>query len=122
MELGNFSVSLAVKSLAESKSFYAKLGFQAIHGDGVKWVIMQNATATVGLFEGMFEKNILTFNPGWDRNGSNTDPFEDARSIQQALKAQGITFQVEADAASTGPAHVVFTDPDGNIIMLDQHR
>lgn len=122
MELGNFSVSLAVKSLSASKSFYEKLGFRMIHGDGSKWAVMQNATATIGLFEGMFEKNILTFNPGWDRTGSNVDPFEDARTIQQRLKAEGIALQMEADESTSGPAHVVFADPDGNIIMLDQHR
>ena len=122
MDLGNFSVSLAVKSLAKAKSFYEKLGFRVIHGDSTKWVIMQNATATIGLFEGMFDKNILTFNPGWDRNGSGIDPFEDVRTLQQVLKEQGIELQVEADANTTGPAHVIFTDPDGNIIMLDQHR
>lgn len=122
MELGNFSISLAVKSLTDSKQFYGKLGFRVVHGDGNKWVIMQNSTATIGLFEGMFDRNIMTFNPGWDRSGGNVDPFEDVRSIQETLKANGIQLQTEAGADTTGPAHVVFTDPDGNVIMLDQHR
>lgn len=122
MELGNFSVSLAVKDIVKSRDFYEKLGFRVIHGNNVNWVIMQNATATIGLFEGMFDRNILTFNPGWDRHGADVDPFDDIRSIQQELKAMGVPLQAEADESTKGPAHAIFSDPDGNVIMIDQHR
>lgn len=122
MQLGNFSVSLAVKDLVKSRQFYETLGFKVIHGDNSKWVIMQDANATIGLFEGMFEGNILTFNPGWNRNGENTDYFEDVREIQRELKSKGIELQTEADETTQGPAHFVFRDPDGNLIMVDQHR
>jgi len=122
MELGNFSVSLAVKDLIKSREFYEKLGFRVIHGDNTKWVVMQDANATIGLFEGMFESNILTFNPGWNRKGENTDPFQDVRDIQRELKSQAIELQSEVDESTQGPAHVIFSDPDGNLIMIDQHR
>lgn len=122
MQLGNFSVSLAVKDLVKSRQFYETLGFTVIHGDNSKWVIMQDANATIGLFEGMFEGNILTFNPGWNRNGENTDPFEDVRDIQRELKSKGVELQTEAEETTQGPAHIVFRDPDGNLIMVDQHR
>lgn len=122
MELGNFSVSLAVKDLNKSRQFYEQLGFKVIHGDSSKWVIMQDTNATIGLFEGMFEGNILTFNPGWNRKGESTDPFQDVRDIQRELKSNGIELQSEADETTQGPAHVIFSDPDGNLIMVDQHR
>ncbi len=122
MQLGNFSVSLAVKDLNRSRQFYETLGFKVIHGDNSKWVIMQDANATIGLFEGMFEGNILTFNPGWNRNGENTDSFQDVRDIQRELKANRVELQNEVDETTQGPAHIVFSDPDGNLIMVDQHR
>ena len=122
MNLGNFSVSLAVKDIAESRAFYEKLGFHVIGGDQAKkWLILQNDTATIGLFQGMFEKNTLTFNPGWDRNAKTLAKFDDVRDIQQSLKERGLTLKMEADPASTGPASVVLLDPDGNPILLDQH-
>ena len=121
MDLGNFSVSLAVKDLAASRAFYEKLGFKGTFGDGKSWLIMQNSTATVGLFQGMFEKNTLTFNPGWDRGGNALPKFQDVRDIQRALAAAGVAFTLKADPNSTGPASVMVTDPDGNPILLDQH-
>ncbi len=122
MQLGNFSVSLAVKDLAASRAFYEKLGFRVFGGDeNSKWLIMQNDTATIGLFQGMFEKNILTFNPGWDRSAKTLPAFEDVRDIQIRLKAQGIEFAIAADENTTGPASFVITDPDGNPILVDQH-
>lgn len=123
MQLGNFSVSLAVKDLAASRTFYEHLGFKQVHGEPENnWIILQNGHATIGLFQGMFEENILTFNPGWDREGNNVDPFTDIREIQQSLKEAGITFISEADASSTGPANFIIADPDGNTILVDQHR
>ncbi len=121
MQLGNFSVSLAVKDLAVSREFYEKLGFHRIGGDGKGYLIMQNATATIGLFQGMFEKNILTFNPGWDRNAATLPDFDDVRDIQKALRARGLTPVVAADETTSGPASCVLVDPDGNQILLDQH-
>ena len=121
MKLGPFSVSLAVKDLAASRAFYEKLGFAAVGGNGKRFVILQNDSATIGLFQGMFEKNILTFNPGWDRSGQALADFEDVRELQQALRARGLTPVVAADEASTGPASVVLVDPDGNQVLLDQH-
>ncbi|WP_375759692.1 VOC family protein [Corallococcus exercitus] len=122
MRLGNFSVSLAVKDLAVSRAFYEKLGFQAIGGDPAQnWLIMQNETSTIGLFQGMFEKNILTFNPGWDRNAKQLADFDDVRELQRTLQARGITLSATADESSTGPASLMLTDPDGNTLLVDQH-
>jgi catechol 2,3-dioxygenase-like lactoylglutathione lyase family enzyme len=123
MELGNFSVSLAVKDIKASRAFYEKLGFTTFGGDEEQnWLIMQNGTATIGLFQGMFDKNILTFNPGWDRNAQNLESFTDVRDLQKELKAKEINFATEADESSTGPASFVIVDPDGNQILVDQHR
>lgn len=121
MQLGNFSVSLTVKDLNASKAFYEKLGFRSSGGDGKGYLIMQNETSTIGLFQGMFDKNILTFNPGWDRDTKTLPEFEDVREIQRALKAQGVALTAEADETTTGPASVVLMDPDGNMILIDQH-
>ena len=123
MQLGAFSVSLAVKDIAASKAFYEKLGFSTMGGEQSQgWLILKNGDTIIGLFQGMFEKNILTFNPGWDQNAQNLAEFTDVRAIQQHLLAQGITLLQSADESSTGPAHIVLEDPDGNQIMLDQHR
>lgn len=123
MELGCFSISLAVKDIAASKAFYEKLGFQAFGGQQDQgWLIMKNGDTNIGLFQGMFDANILTFNPGWRQDATNADPFTDVRDIQQELRAQGVAFEAEADASTTGPAHLIVKDPDGNTIMLDQHR
>jgi catechol 2,3-dioxygenase-like lactoylglutathione lyase family enzyme len=122
MGLGNFSVSLAVKDLAASRAFYEKLGFHAVNGDAARhWLIMQNDTSTIGLFQGMFERNILTFNPGWDRRCATLPEFEDVREIQRKLKAKGIAISVAADESTTGPASLMVIDPDGNPILIDQH-
>jgi catechol 2,3-dioxygenase-like lactoylglutathione lyase family enzyme len=122
MELGVFSVSLSVKDLETSKVFYEKLGFQAFGGDMAhNYLIMKNGDCIIGLFQGMFEKNILTFNPGWDNNANQLDSFTDVRQLQQSLKAQGIAIETEADESTTGPAHITLTDPDGNPILIDQH-
>lgn len=124
MDLGAFSISLAVKDLKVSHEFYKKLGFDTVLGGSPEqhYLILQNGTTVIGLFQGMFEGNILTFNPGWDQNGKNYDPFTDVREIQKKLKAQGLTLVAEADASTTGPASVVLVDPDGNSILIDQHR
>ena len=123
MQLGNFSVSLAVKDIEASREFYEKLGFVAFMGDASNgWQILKNGRAVIGLFQGMFEKNLLTFNPGWDENGQAVDPFTDVRELQRRLKAQGVALVVEADESTTGPAHFVALDPDGNTILVDQHR
>lgn len=123
MDLGNFSQSLAVKDVAASKAFYQKLGFEVFHDQSEQgWVIMKSPTAVIGLFQGMFEKNIMTFNPGWDANGQNTDNFTDIRDIQKELKAQGVKILQEVDEKSSGPASFTVIDPDGNPIMIDQHR
>lgn len=121
MRLGNFSVSLAVKDLAASRAFYEKLGFHAVGGNGKNWSIMQNETATIGLFHGMFDKNILTFNPGWDRNCKTLPDFDDVRAIQRTLVSNGLTLATKADESTTGPASLMLADPDGNQILLDQH-
>lgn len=122
MKLGNFYPALAVKNLAASKSFYETLGFRAMGGDEAGgWLILRNGETTLGLYQGMFENNIMTFNPGWDRDAQKLDKFDDVRDIQKKLKAAGITPVVEADETSSGPAHMIITDPDGNTIMLDQH-
>ncbi|MFT5353002.1 MAG: lactoylglutathione lyase [Polyangiales bacterium] len=123
MKLGSFSVSLAVKDLKASRDFYAKLGFKEFGGDVEQnWLILQNEEQhTIGLFQGMFEKNILTFNPGWDRSCKALDAFMDVREVQQELKNAGVQLSVEADETTTGPASLMLTDPDGNTILVDQH-
>lgn len=121
MNLGAFSISLAVKDLKASREFYEKFGFSIFGGDGKSWQIMKNGDHVIGLFQGMFEKNILTFNPGWDSNAQKLPTFTDVREIQRQLKEKGITFVAEANETTTGPAHFVAVDPDGNPIMLDQH-
>ena len=122
MELGNFSISLNVKDLEISKSFYEKLGFQVFSGEMAQnWLIMKNGDHIIGLFQGMFEKNIMTFNPGWDKNGNTLDNFTDVRDLQREIKAQGITLESEADESTTGPASLIVNDPDGNPILIDQH-
>lgn len=122
MKLGAFSISLSVKDLNASKTFYEKLGFTAFGGDLAKnYLIMKNGNALIGLFHGMFEQNILTFNPGWDENAQELDAFEDVREIQQKLKDGGLELAQEAEASSTGPASIVLLDPDGNPVLIDQH-
>ncbi len=123
MQLGAFSISLAVKDLAASRAFYEKFGFTAFGGDASKnWLILKNGDHVIGLFQGMFEKNTLTFNPGWDSNASPLDAFTDVRELQRQLKAEGVALLVEADEATTGPAFLMALDPDGNPVLLDQHR
>jgi catechol 2,3-dioxygenase-like lactoylglutathione lyase family enzyme len=123
MKLGAFSISLSVKDLAISKQFYENLGFsQFAGGMDQKYLIMKNGNALVGLFQGMFQGNILTFNPGWDENAQNLENFDDVREIQRQLKSKDISLTTEADETSTGPASLMATDPDGNIILIDQHR
>jgi catechol 2,3-dioxygenase-like lactoylglutathione lyase family enzyme len=121
MRLGNFSVSLAVKDLGASRAFYAKLGFRAVGGNAKNFLILQNETSTIGLFQGMFDKNILTFNPGWDRNCATLPDFDDVRDIQRTLRSRGLTLATWADESPTGPASLVLFDPDGNQILIDQH-
>lgn len=122
MQLGAFSVSLAVQDIHASKSFYEKLGFEAFGGDiSQNWLILKNGDCVIGLFQGMFEQNILTFNPGWDGNAQPLDSFTDVRDLQKQLKAQGLTLEPEADESTSGPAYIVLTDPDGNTILIDQH-
>ncbi|MBT3225979.1 MAG: VOC family protein [Deltaproteobacteria bacterium] len=122
MELGAFSISLNVKDIEVSKSFYEKLGFQVFGGDMAQnWLILRNGDHTIGLFQGMFEKNMLTFNPGWDKNGNTLDAFTDVRSLQREIKARGIKLEAEADESRTGPASFIVIDPDGNPILMDQH-
>ena len=122
MELGAFSVSLAVKDLQASKAFYEKFGFTVFAGEASQnWLIMKNGEHAIGLFQDMFEKNTLTFNPGWDSNAGKLDTFTDVRDLQRQLKADGVHFIAEADEATTGPAHFAVLDPDGNSILVDQH-
>lgn len=122
MELGAFSISLAVKDIRASQAFYEKFGFEVFGGDITQnWLIMKNGEHVIGLFQGMFEKNILTFNPGWDQNAQKVEPFTDVRDLQRQLKARGVTFVSEADEESTGPASFIALDPDGNPILVDQH-
>lgn len=121
--LGAFSISISVKDIHASKSFYEQLGFSVFGGDIDKgWLIMKNGTAIIGLFKGMFEGNILTFNPGWDDNAKNIESFTDVRVIQKNLKSGGMPFVSEADETSSGPASFMIQDPDGNMILVDQHR
>jgi catechol 2,3-dioxygenase-like lactoylglutathione lyase family enzyme len=122
MQLGAFSVSLTVKDLAASHSFYEKLGFTKTGGDAKQnWLILRNGDTVIGLFQGMFEKNILTFNPGWDSDAQKLDAFTDVRELQRRLKAEGVTLETEADEATAGPASFTVIDPDGNPILVDQH-
>ncbi|MEJ7758259.1 MAG: VOC family protein [Gemmatimonadaceae bacterium] len=122
MNLGAFSISLAVKGLAASKDFYEKLGFSVFGGDASQnWLILKNEDHVIGLFQGMFERNMLTFNPGWDSNARKVDNFADVRDLQRQLKSQGVKFLSEADESTTGPASFVTEDPDGNPILVDQH-
>jgi lactoylglutathione lyase len=122
MELGAFSISLAVKDIHASKAFYEKLGFKEFGGDiSQNWLILKNGDHVIGLFQGMFEKNSLTFNPGWDQDTQKLDTFTDVRELQRQLKAQGVEFLTEADESTTGPAHFLVMDPDGNPILVDQH-
>jgi catechol 2,3-dioxygenase-like lactoylglutathione lyase family enzyme len=122
MELGAFSVSLTVKDLEVSKSFYEKLGFHVFAGDAAQhWLIMKNGDHVIGLFQGMFEKNILTFNPGWDQDCNKLNSFTDVRDLQREFKAQGLNLESEADEQTTGPASFIVVDPDGNPILIDQH-
>ncbi len=122
MQLGNFSVSLAVKDIQASKSFYERLGFTVLLGDATRnWLIMKNDQTVIGLFQGMFEKNMLTFNPGWDREGNKLEEFTDVRELQRQLKSAGIKLLTEADESTVGPASLTVVDPDGNPVLLDQH-
>ncbi len=122
MELGTFSISLAVKDIEASRQFYEKLGFTMFAGNlAQNWLILKNGSHVIGLFQGMFEKNILTFNPGWDSNAQTLPTFTDVRDLQRQLKAQGVVLMTEADENTTGPASFVVVDPDGNPILVDQH-
>lgn len=122
MQLGAFSISLAVRDITVSRAFYEKLGFAVSGGDPAQgWLIMKSGTTLIGLFQGMFEKNMLTFNPGWDHDAQPLPGFEDVRSLQSRLKARGLALDQEADPATTGPAFITLTDPDGNPILIDQH-
>lgn len=122
MELGAFSVSLAVKDIEASRSFYEKFGFAVVGGNATQnWLILRNGNTTIGLFKGMFDRNILTFNPGWDGNAQPLQSFTDIRDLQRQLRANGVEFQTAADETTTGPASLIVADPDGNQILLDQH-
>ncbi len=122
MDLGTFSVSLAVKNLEASRTFYEKFGFKSFAGEPTQgWLILKNGNHVIGLFQGMFDKNILTFNPGWDSNAQKLATFTDVRELQRQLKAQGVQFQQQADETTTGPASFIAVDPDGNPILVDQH-
>jgi lactoylglutathione lyase len=122
MDLGAFSISLAVKDLHASRQFYETLGFRVAGGDPTQnWLILRNGDTVIGLFQGMFEKNSLTFNPGWDQNAQPTGSFTDVRELQRQLKAAGVTFEAEADENTTGPASFIVVDPDGNPVIVDQH-
>ena len=122
MELGAFSVSLAVKDIEASRSFYEKFGFRIVGGDASQnWLILRSGDHTIGLFQGMFEKNTLTFNPGWDKSGAPGDAFTDIRELQRQLKAQGVALLAEVGESTAGPASFVAVDPDGNPILVDQH-
>lgn len=123
MKLGAFSISLAVKDIHRSKEFYESLGFEFKGGNiDQNWIVLKNENAVIGLFQGMFEGNIITFNPGWDGNAKNLDEFDDVREIQDQLINAGIALTRKADSATTGPEYITLTDPDGNNILIDQHR
>lgn len=123
MELGAFSISLSVNDIDVSRAFYQKLGFGVVGGDQKQgWLILRNSSQTIGLFQGMFKKNMLTFNPGWDNQGNSTETFTDVRKIQQSLKSKGIDFVSEVDENTSGPGSFMMQDPDGNPILIDQHR
>ena len=122
MQLGAFSISLAVKDLAASRAFYEMFGFQAFGGNqDENWLILKNGDAVIGLFQGMFEGNLLTFNPGWDQSANPVEQFTDVRELQRRLKAQGVALSPEADETTTGPGYFSAVDPDGNVILVDQH-
>lgn len=122
MRLGNFSISLAVKDIAASRAFYEKLGFKVVSGEQAKnWLVLQNESTKVGLFQGMFDRNMLTFNPGWDSSKNTLTEFDDVREIQKTLLASGLSPNPAADESTTGPAYLMLTDPDGNPILVDQH-
>jgi len=122
MRLGNFSVSLAVKDIAASRAFYEKLGFKMVSGDQAQnWVVLQNEDTKIGLFQGMFPRNMLTFNPGWDSNKATLTDFVDVRELQKTMKARGLTPDPAADESTTGPGYLMLADPDGNPILIDQH-
>jgi lactoylglutathione lyase len=122
MQLGAFSISLAVKDIAASRAFYEKLGFEVTGGDQAQnWLILRNGTTVIGLFQGMFDKNMLTFNPGWDQNAKQVDGFTDVRELQKQLIQRGVTLEMMADESTTGPAAFMTSDPDGNPILVDQH-
>ncbi|MCK6459560.1 MAG: VOC family protein [Planctomycetes bacterium] len=122
MDVGAFSISLAVKDIKASKAFYEKLGFRSFGGDVAEnWAILKNGSHVIGLFQGMFEKNILTFNPGWDQDARKLGSFTDVRELQRRLKAQGVKLTSEADERTKGPASFTLTDPDGNPVLFDQH-
>lgn len=123
MKLGAFSISLTVKDIHQSKAFYEKLGFEYKGGDITQnWIVLKNGTTVIGLFQDMFPKNIITFNPGWDQNAQHLPDFEDVRSIQEQLKKAGIQLTKEADESTSGPEYITLEDPDGNQILIDQHR
>ncbi|MFT4538990.1 MAG: lactoylglutathione lyase [Planctomycetota bacterium] len=122
LQFGNFSVSLAVKDIKASKAFYEKLDFKEVGGKlEQNWIILQNGTTTIGLFQGMFEANAMTFNPGWNKDKETLEKFQDVRDLQSVLKKRGIKMIMEADESTDGPAHFVIADPDGNSIFIDQH-
>lgn len=122
MNLGAFSISLTVKDIEASRNFYEKFGFKVVSGNAKqKWLVLGNGDHKIGLFQGMFEKNMLTFNPGWDQNKTKLDSFTDIRELQRQLKANGVSLQKEADEKTTGPASFIAIDPDGNPILVDQH-
>lgn len=123
MKLGAFSISLSVKDLQKSKDFYEKLGFTTMAGtEAQNYLIMKNGSTLIGLFQAMFDGNMLTFNPGWDENAQNLESFDDVREIQKRLKESGVEIGREADEATSGPEHIYLKDPDGNMILIDQHR
>ena len=122
MQLGAFSISLAVKDIAASRAFYERLGFTAFHGDASQnWLILKNGDHVIGLFQGMFDRNTLTFNPGWDQSAQPVEGFTDVRELQRRLKEQGVELAAEADESTTGPAYIMAIDPDGNPVLIDQH-
>ena len=123
MNLGAFCISLAVKDIAASRTFYEKLGFEVTGGNQEhNWLVLRNGGHTIGLFQGMFERNILTFNPGWNQQAEAVDPFTDVREIQRELKSRGVELTKEADPDTSGPEHITLLDPDGNPVLIDQHR